>query len=262
MAKKQRKGLVLAIANNKGGCGKTCTAQNLAAALRLSGRDVLAVDLDGQANLTLCFAQTPGAQLYNAMKGTGGTLEPVAVLPSEGNAGALDLLPACQDLAALGVEIAGRTDRAARLGAVLEPLRAKYDFVIIDTPPAADLLAINAIGAADAVIVPTDPQPLSVQGLVKTREHLAILEQLTGKARPFSVLFTRFDRRKSLHRLTAEAVKGAGVEVLPVAVRECVAFGESNAAALDVFRYAPKSNGAQDYTAAAAAVLAWVSNKF
>ena len=63
-------------------------------------------------------------------------------------------------------------------------------------------------------------------------------------------------------RLTAEAVKGAGVEVLPVAVRECVAFGESNAAALDVFRYAPKSNGAQDYTAAAAAVLAWVSNKF
>lgn len=263
MARKHtRRALILATINNKGGCGKTCTAQNIAAALRLEGLNVLTVDTDGQANLTACFGlggdTAEGQQFYKAMKGQAGTVRPVPVLPADGTAGRLDIIPAVEDLAALNAELSTDPRRAQRLGALLEPLRAQYDYILIDTPPAADLLTINAMYATDGAIITTQPQPLAVAGLLKVRDRLQIIAQNRGRALPCLVLITQFDRRKSLHRMTADAIQGAGLDICPVTVRECIALAEATACSRDIFRYAPRSNGAEDYRAAAAAVF----NKF
>lgn len=244
--------MIVSITNNKGGCGKTTTAANLGAALRLRGFDVLAVDLDGQANLSVSLRveASTGSTTYDAMKRPAAPyIAPVRVLSPENGAGVLDVFPACEDLAACEVELSGEADRVTRLRAYLEPYRDKYDFILIDTPPALGLLTVSALLAADAAIITVQPQYLAVQGLIRLRDAIGKINAARSVGLKTRVLFTQYDRRKGLHRLTVEQVRAAGFPTFGAVIRENVALGEAPAVGLDIFRYAPRSNGAADYSA-------------
>ena len=253
---------IIAIANNKGGCGKTTTAANLAAALRLRGCDVLIIDADGQANLTACFGITPrpGQTTFDALKtSTPPQITPARVLAAEPRkrgagtpaAGVLDVLPGVPDLSAVEAGLIGEPDRLTRLRAALGQYRDKYDYIIIDTPPAVGMLTISALYAADTVIIAAQPQYLAVQGLLSLSGIIDKLRAAGAAVKDTRVLITQYDRRKSLHRLTAAQVEAAGFHVCSTLIRDNVALGEAPAAGVDIFRYAPRSNGAADYNALA-----------
>lgn len=248
---------VLAIVNNKGGCGKTCTAQNLAAFLRLEGFSVLAVDLDGQGNLTAAFGAAQAPDLYEAfMKDT--TPAAVEVRPAEGKTGKIDIIPSCRDMGALNVDLAtkGRAS-VAHLRRILEPMRSRYDFIVIDTPPASDLLSMSALYCSDAAIVCARPQAFDLQGVFAVRDNIEALQDARGSALPFRVLITQYDKRRSFHRAAAEAMKSAELPTFAQTIRDSTTVGEANAASLDIFEYSPRSNAAQDYKAAAREALEW-----
>lgn len=248
---------ILVITNNKGGCGKTTTAANLGAALRAGGFRVLLVDLDGQMNLTYCAGVTPqGRTVYDGMQGKGVT---PCEIPGDGK-GALHLLPGCVDMSAFEVEAATAPDRVKRCASMVEAFRPVYDYIIIDTPPSLGLITINALYAADAVIIPTRAEYLSIRGLLAIRSSLAQVAKYRGKDIPTKALFTEYDKRKSLHRKTAEQVEAAGIAAFPTKIRPNVALAECAAVGKDVFRYAPGSNGANDYAAFAADVAMWCYN--
>lgn len=249
---------IITVCNNKGGVGKTTTAVNLGAGLRLRGYNVLLVDYDGQSNLTETL-RVPVAQdchTYAAMRErTTPYITPVEVLPQDGTTGVLHVLPSVPDLSALEVEMAQEPDRVTRFYTVVEKYRDKYDVILIDTPPTLGLLTLSALYAADEVIITLQPQYLAVRGLVSVTDIIRQVEELKGATVPYYVLFTQYDRRKGLHRMTAEQVEGAGFPVFATKIRDNVALGEAPATGNDIFRYAPNSNGAADYTALTAEYL-------
>jgi len=253
---------IIAIANNKGGCGKTTTAANLAAALRLRGRDVLIIDADGQANLTACLGVSPapvGRTTFDALKAsTTPFIEPLRVLDAEPAgpehktpAGVLDVLPAVADLSAVEAGLVTEADRLTRFRTVADKYRGRYDCIIIDTPPAVGLLTISALYAADAVIIAVQPQYLAVQGLISLTRIIDTLNDGGAGIQETRVLFTQYDKRKGLHRLTVEQVEAAGFPSYRTKIRDNVALGEAPAAGVDIFRYSPRSKGADDYAALA-----------
>lgn len=242
---------VITICNNKGGTGKTTTAVNLAAALRLRGYDVLAVDFDGQANLTETFRvqARDGGTMYNAMKSPlYSDCVPVRVLSPDEQAGVLYVLPSSRDLSALEVELAQEPDRVTRLRGIIDVYRNAYDIIIIDTPPQMGLLAISTLYAADVVIIASQPEYLAVRGLVKLNEAITAVNANRTKPIDVQVLFTQYDTRKSLHRLAAEQIRG-GFRTFDTVIRDNVALAEAPLNGTDIFRYAPRSNGAKDYDA-------------
>ena len=241
---------ILTIANNKGGVGKTTTAVNLAAALRLRGYDVLIIDYDGQANVTDTLrVTTANGTTYDAMKKrVTPYIPPVRVLAAEGKGvGVLDVLPSCFDLSALDTELADAPDRLTRFATVADKYRDKYDVIVVDTPPTLGLLTISALYATDDLIVTVQPQYLAVKGLLALDDAIATVAGNRDVRIPTFVVFTQFDRRKGLHRLTVDQVTGAGFRTFETKIRDNVALGEAPAVGLDIFRYNPKSNGAQDY---------------
>ena len=247
---------IITIANNKGGVGKTATAVNLAAALRLRGFDVLCIDLDAQANLTACFgvdALDADGTTYDALKRRETpSIIPVRVLSPEGRGvGCLDVIPSTRDLSAVEVGLAQEPDRLTRLRAFVDRYRERYDVVIIDTPPALGLLTISALYASDAVIMTVQPQYLAVQGLLTLRETITNLNANGAGIVAETILFTQYDGRKGLHRLTVEQVAGAGLPVFRTVIRDNVALGEAPAVGMDIFRYNKRSRGAEDYGALA-----------
>ena len=250
---------IIAIANNKGGCGKTTTAANVAAALRLRGCDVLIIDADGQANLTAYLGVSnpaPGCTTFDALKApTTPFIEPLRVLdagtPDGSPAGVLAVLPAVPDLSAVEAGLVTEADRLTRFRTVADKYRPRYDCIIIDTPPAVGTLTVGALYAADAVIITVQPEFLAVQGLLSLSRAIDTLNANGANIEETRVLFTQYDKRKGLHRLTVEQVEAAGFRVFRTKIRDNVALGEAPAAGLDIFRYAARSNGAADYAALA-----------
>lgn len=242
---------IITVANNKGGVGKTTTAVSFGAALRLRGYDVLLIDADGQANVTATLGvPTDGGTTYDTLqKRDTRYIAPVRVLPVEGGAGVLDVLPSCSDLSAIDIEIAEQPDRLTRFSTVVDKYRDKYDAVIIDTPPALGILSLSALYTSDVVIIPTEPHYLAVKGILTLNDAINAVSSNRPVPVEVDVLFTRYDKRLSLHRVTVEQVTGAGFHVYDTKIRNNVALGEAPAANLDIFRYAPKSNGAADYDA-------------
>lgn len=249
---------IITVCNNKGGVGKTTTAVSLGAALRLRGFDVLLIDYDGQANATDALrVPTDGGTTYDAMKRrTTPYIQPARVLPAEGGAGVLDVLPSVFDLSALEIELSNQSDRVTRFSTVADKYRDKYDAVIVDTPPTLGLLTISALYATDEIIITVQPQYLAVKGLLTLADAIETVSGNRGEEIDTVVLFTQFDRRKGLHRLTVEQVEAARYKTFATKIRDNVALGEAPAAGLDIFRYAPRSNGAQDYDALADEYLA------
>src|SRR3990167_7427578 len=155
--------LTIAVANQKGGVGKTATAVNLGASLALSGCRVLVVDMDSQGSATsgLGLARTPGSSSYEVLIGALSAASAIRPTSIEG----LSLIPATRDLAGAEVELISSDDRHARLRDQLEPIRSGFDYILIDCPPALGMLTLNALCAADAVVVPLQCEFYALEGL-------------------------------------------------------------------------------------------------
>jgi chromosome partitioning protein len=247
---------VITIANNKGGVGKTTTAVNVAASLRLHGFDVLLVDYDGQSNLTeYVRADASGGTTYDAMRKPDKHITPSRLYDREKGKGVLDVLPSSRDLSALEVELSAAPDRITRFGRIVERYRDGYDFILIDTAPTMGLLCISALYVADEAIITVQPHYLAVRGLLNLKDTADTIATNRGKALPFTVLFTQYDRRKGLHRLIVEQVKASKIQMFDTTIRDNIALAEAPAVGMDIFSYKPKSYGAEDYAALTAEYL-------
>lgn len=236
-------GKVISISNHKGGVGKTTSVINIGAGLNILGKKVLLVDLDPQANLSQSLNLTDQERtIYGAIRGEY-KLEPVEVIRG------LDVLPSTLDLSGAEVELSGEAGREYILREILEPLRASYNYIIIDTPPSLGLLTINALTASTEVLIPLQAQYLALRGLTKLLEVVdKIKKRLNKELRVGGVFITQYDNRKILNRDVVATIEAHFKEELfNTRIRDNIALAEAPTQGLDIFRYQPKSYGAEDY---------------
>ncbi|MDP6979626.1 MAG: AAA family ATPase [Myxococcota bacterium] len=251
---------VIAIVNQKGGCGKTTTTVNLAGALAADGARVLVVDLDPQAHATLALGVDPEEQdenLYEILAEPAGTrsLEEVIVGAGDG----LDLAPSSIVLSALEQKLAGeRHDSLTeRLSIALENLPPYYDYVLIDCPPNVGLLTFNALRASREVIIPLEMSFFAVDGVQKLLETVALLNDRIGHDISVRILPTLYDGRTRYARQTLGDVRELFKDLcFDSVIRLNVKLREAARAGKPISRYAPSANGARDYAALAIEVEA------
>jgi len=234
---------VIAISNHKGGVGKTTSTINIGAGLRYLGKTVLLIDLDPQANLTQSLGLVnPKDNIYGAMRGKS-ELQPIQIRPG------LDLIASTLDLSGAEVELSGEPGREYILKDLIEPLRKKYDYILIDSPPSLGLLTINAFTASEEVLIPLQAEYLSTQGLTKLIEVVDKIKRRINKGLKIGGVFiTQYDSRKVLNRDVEEFNRGhyKGL-LLKSKIRDNIALAEAPAQGKDIFSYSPTSYGAEDY---------------
>ena len=240
-------GLIIAVANQKGGVGKTTTSVNLAAALALEQRRTLLVDFDsqGSASSGVGITNAEAPTIYDVL------VNPVSASDAlrHTDLAELDILPANRDLAGAEVELVSFDQREERLASKLAPIIGGYEFVIIDCPPSLGMLTLNALCAADSVLVPLQCEFYALEGLsalINTVDR--IRESYNAELRLQGILLTMFDGRTSLSRQVAEEVRSHfGQAVFDSVVPRNVRLGESPSHGLPVLLYDPASKGAEAY---------------
>jgi chromosome partitioning protein len=245
---------IVAIANQKGGVGKTTTAVNLGAALAEMGRRILIVDLDPQANATSSFGLQAVEQtsLYEPLIGDASITERIFPTEREG----LFIVPSDLDLAGAEVEIARMPNHLTRLGETLKPLHADetFDFVLLDCPPSLGILMSNALAAADELLTPIQCEYFALEGLVKI---VRLIEQVrdSGANKRLElggIVMTMFDGRTNLsEQVVAEVRQHFGERVYHTVIPRSVRLSEAPSFGKSVLEYAPTGAAAEAYRALA-----------
>ena len=250
---------ILGIVNQKGGCGKTTTAINLAVCLAQRARRVLLVDLDPQGHATAGL----NAQNLSVDVDLRSALlklyeEPISldrtVAPLEPN---LHIVPSLISLVALEQELAGAMDRDRRLRDLIERGSASYDYILIDSPPNLGILTVNVLGASQEILIPVDTGMFSVHGLRRLFQVIDLVQERMGLSPSVRILLTLYDPRVRLAKTILSELEGHFPEkLLNTRIRSNIHLKEAQSYGLPVLRYRPNSLGSWDYEALAEEVVA------
>jgi chromosome partitioning protein len=251
---------VIAVANQKGGVAKTTTAINLAASLAMADQRILLIDLDPQANLTsglgLKSQTAPGGTVYDALTGPDDQAPSSFILPTRIDH--LSIIPANRDLTGAEIELVGLPERERRLQRLANALRSDFEYIFIDTPPSLGLLTLNALVAADTVLVPINCEYFALEGIA---ELLATLDRVREVLNPAlaleGVLLTMYDDRTNLGQQVGGNLREFfGDKVYATVIPRNVRLGEAPSHGVPVILYDARSRGAAAYVALAHEFLA------
>jgi len=250
-------GRVIAIANQKGGVGKTTTAINLGASIADGGKRVLIIDLDPQGNAGSGLGingKAVSVGIYEVLVGEVPMKEAVVRTEAQG----MDLVPAGQGLVGAELELAGVMARESKLKQALEPIRESYDYVIVDTPPSLGLLTINTLTAADSVLVPIQCEYYALEGLSQLLNVIKLVQaNLNPRLRIEGVLLTMFDSRLNLsQQVEQEARRYFAQRVFETVIPRNVRLGEAPSFGRPILLYDRQCAGAESYLKLAKEVMA------
>ena len=241
-------GRIIAVANQKGGVGKTTTSINLAACLAEKGKKVLAVDMDPQGNLTSGLGVDKDSvekSIYELIIGEVDIKEVINKEVLEN----LDIIPTSIDLSAAEIELIGVDDKEYILRNAIDQLKDQYDFVIIDCPPSLSMLTINAMTTADSVIVPIQCEYYALEGLSQLIHTVELVkDRLNSKLEIEGVVFTMYDARTNLSLQVVENVKdNLQQNIYKTIIPRNIRLAEAPSYGLPINKYDPKSTGAESY---------------
>lgn len=253
---------IIAIANQKGGVGKTTTCVNLASYLALMGKRVLAIDIDPQGNCSSGFGVDKTQIKHSTYSVLMGEIDVSrAIIPTVVKN--LDILPSNIDLAGAEVELVSVDDREKVLKKVLTPLRNKYDYILIDCPPSLALLTVNALTAANSILIPIQGEYYALEGLSQLMNTIKLAKKFLNPALEVEgVVLTMYNKQSLLSQtVTDEILKFFGKKVFTVKIPRNVRLGEAPSYGLPVMLYEPKCIGSLAYKALAEEFLARNNDK-
>ena len=240
--------IIITVSNQKGGVGKTTTSAAICAGLADRGAKVLGIDLDPQGNLGFCMGLEGGnpTTILDALHGKVKVQQAIRRLPKA------DILPSDISLSTTGLEKLAPGKREVALKEMLAPVMDYYDYMVIDTPPALNLLTVNAYAVSDFLIIPMSSDILSLVGLSQLRETIDSVKQgLNKNLKVLGILLNKYDKRTTLSRDVEEMADGLAkqisTKVFQTKIRQGVAIAEAPAHGEDIFTYNKRSPAVKDY---------------
>ena len=246
---------IIAIANHKGGVGKTTSVGSIGSILSEMGKRTLLIDLDAQANLTTSFlTEEPEETIYNALR----VETALPVIPLREN---LSIVASTLDMAGVELDLSSRISREFILHKLIKPVAEEYDYILLDCPPSLGLVTINALVAARELFIPLTAEALPSRGLAKLTNIVRMVQENLNEAITLNgVIITRWEGTNLSKMVEAQLRETFGDTIFKTKIRKNVAIAEAPLYAKDVVTYAPDSNGARDYRALTEEILAQEEN--